>query len=228
MRKSDLKIQTEALICASQEQAVRTNWVKHNIDKTAPSPLCRLCGNQMETVNHIVSGCEKLAQREYKRRHDNVAKMVHWKLCEKYGFKSNEKWYEHEPESVVENDRVKLLWDVNIQCDHIIEARRPDIVVINKQERSCLIIDIAIPGDVRVHEKEIEKIEKYQELKREIKRLWKLRTVQIVPVVVGALGSVTKRLREFLKKLNITIQTRFLQKTALLGTARILRKVLDI
>ena len=128
----------------------------------------------------------------------------------------------------VDCDRVKLLWDVNIQCDHIIEARRPDIMVINKQERSCLIIDIAIPGDVRVHEKDIEKIEKYQELKREIKRLWKLRTVQIVPVVVGALGSVTKRLRDFIKKLDITIQTRFLQKTALLGTARILRKVLDI
>ena len=80
-----------------------------------------------------------------------------------------------------------------------------------------IIIVIAIPGDVRVHEKEVEKIEKYQELKREIKRLWKL---QIVLVVVGALGSVTKRPRE--------LQTRFLQKSVLLGTARILRKVLDI
>ena len=76
--------------------------------------------------------------------------------------------------------------------------------------------------------KEVEKIEKYQELEREIKRLWKQRKVQIVPVVVGALGSVTKRLRELVKKLEITLQTRFLLKTALLGTARILRKVLDI
>ena len=105
----------------------------------------------METATHIVSGCEKLVQREYKRRHDNVANMVHYKLCEKYGLES-ERWYEHEPESVVENDGVRLLWDVNIQCDHIIEARRPDIVVINKQEKSCLIIDIAILGDIRVHE----------------------------------------------------------------------------
>ena len=61
------------------------------------------------------------------------------------------------PEPVAENDGVKLLWDVNIQYDHIIEARRPDIVVINKQEKSCLIIDIAILGDVRIHEKEVEK-----------------------------------------------------------------------
>ena len=47
-------------------------------------------------------------------------------LCEKHSLKSNERWYEHEPESVVENDGVKLLWEVNIQCDHIIEARRAD------------------------------------------------------------------------------------------------------
>ena len=165
----------------------------------------------METINHIVSGCEKLVPREYKRRHGNVAKMLHWKLREKYGSESNERWYEHEPQSVVENDGVKLLWDVNIQCDHIIAARRPDIKVINKQEKSCLIIDIAIPGDVRVHEKEEAKIQKYQELNREIKCLWKLRKVQIVPVVVGALGSVTKRQ---------VLQTQFLQKTALLGTEK--------
>ena len=145
---------TEVLICAAQEQALRTNWVKHHIDKTAPSPLCRFC------ANYIVSGCEKLAQREYKRRHDIVAKMVHWRLCEKYGLESNERWYEYEPEPAIENDGVTLLWNLNIQCDHNIEATRPDIVVVNKQKKSCLTIDIAIPGDVRVHEKKVEKAEK--------------------------------------------------------------------
>ena len=59
--------------------------------------------------------------------HDNVAKVVHWKLCEKYHLEKKDKWYEHAPDSVSENDEVKLLWDLNIQCDHVIEARRPDI-----------------------------------------------------------------------------------------------------
>ena len=72
----------------------------------------------METVQHVVSGCEKLAQRKYKRRHEYVVKMLHWKLCEKFGLESNERWYEHEPESVVENDGLKLLRDANIQYDH--------------------------------------------------------------------------------------------------------------
>ena len=68
LKNGDLKAGTEALICAAQDQALRTNYVKHHIDKTLESPLCRLCGEKGETINHIVSECKMLAQREYKRR----------------------------------------------------------------------------------------------------------------------------------------------------------------
>ena len=61
----------------------------------------------------------------------------------------SEKWYEHVPEGVVENEEVKVLWDINVQCDNVIEARRPDIIVIDKKERKGIIIDIAAPADVR-------------------------------------------------------------------------------
>ena len=72
MRKSDLKGCTEALICSAQEQSIRTNYIKYNIDKTAESSLCRMCGTRNETISHIVSESGKLALKEYKRRHDNV------------------------------------------------------------------------------------------------------------------------------------------------------------
>ena len=52
-----------------------------------------------------------------KRRHDNVAKKFHWDLCKKNGLEHTEKWYEHVPERAVENEEVKVLWDVNVQCD---------------------------------------------------------------------------------------------------------------
>ena len=78
-------------------------------------------------------------------------------MCGKYNLKRSEKWYEHAPEGVVENEEVKILWDVMIQCDTEIKARKSDIVVVNKNERSCAIIDIAISGDIRVSEKEKEK-----------------------------------------------------------------------
>ena len=66
LKKGDLKIQTESLLCAAQEQALRTNYLKFYIDKTANSPLCRMCGNKGKTVQHIICECEKLAQKEYK------------------------------------------------------------------------------------------------------------------------------------------------------------------
>ena len=80
LSSGDLKVCTIALICAAQTQAIRTNYIKHHADKSADSLLCRLCGKRGETIQHVLCECEKLAQREYKRRHDNVAKKVHWDL----------------------------------------------------------------------------------------------------------------------------------------------------
>ena len=110
----------------------------------------------------------------------------------------------------------------------MIEARRPDIILIDKKERKGIIINIAIPAEVRVGGKEREKMEKYQDLKREIVRLQKLKMVEVVPVVIGALESVTKEFDEWIEKLGITNNVGVMQKTALLGTARILRKVLEM
>ena len=111
--------------------------------------------------------------------------------------------------------------------DHIMEARRPDIVVVEKDSNKAIIVYIASPWDHRVYEKESEIVEKYQDLKREIRKLWGTRRVEVVLVVVGALSAVRKRLNTWLDKLGITINTGLLQKTALLGTAWTLRKVLE-
>ena len=80
--KAYLKVEMEAMLCVTQ-QAIQTNYVKHKIDKTAQSPLFRMCDKKTETISHITSECEKLAQKEYQRRHNNVARIVHWKLFNK-------------------------------------------------------------------------------------------------------------------------------------------------
>ena len=165
--------------------------MKYHIDKISESPLCRLCGKKGKSVQRITSEWEELVQKEYKRRHDNVTKKVNWDNRKKNGLEHSKKWYEHALERTVENEEIKVLWDINILCDNLIEARRPDLIVIDKKEQKGIIIDIAVPADVRVEEKEKEKVEKYQDLKKEIRRLWKLRNVEIVLVVIGALGSVS-------------------------------------
>ena len=226
-RKGFLKKETEGLIFAAQDQALRTNWIKKHIDKREVSDKCRLCGERAESVDHLVAECEKIAQKEYKKRHDNVARIIHLELCQKYNLIGKVKWYNHKPESVMENDMVKILWDFNIQTDHIIQHRRPDIVVVDKSNRKCQIVDIAVPGDRRVAQKEQEKIEKYAELKREIKKIWKMSKVGIVPIVVGALGVVSVNLKDYLKMLDLGCTMNILQKAALLGTARLIRNVLE-
>ena len=119
-----------------------------------------MCGTRNETISNIKSECGKLAQKEYKRRHDSVGRHVNWQFYEKLGFSRAKLWYEHEPESVAENENFKISWDFTIQCDHIIEARRPNIVVVDKVKNKTMIIDMAIPGETRECNKEREKSRK--------------------------------------------------------------------
>ena len=76
----------------------------------------------------------------------------------------------HNPAPVLENDSHKLLWDFNIQTDHLIPARRPDLIIINKRKRICKIVDFAVPADHRINLKESEKKDKYPDLARELKK----------------------------------------------------------
>ena len=74
-------------------------------------------------------------------------------------------------------------------------ARRPDLVLVDKSKKSCRIIDLAIPEDSGVKEKEAEKVEKHQNLARELRRMWEVKTkTKVVPIVLGALGTILLRL----------------------------------
>ena len=77
------------------------------------------------------------------------------------------------------------------------------MVVVDKKERSCKIIDFAVPGDSRIEEKEKDKIEKYQDLRRELQKIWSVK-VKIILLLVGSLGAITKQFGNILKRLGIT------------------------
>ena len=94
------------------------------------------------------------------------------------------------------------------------------MVLVDKKERSCKIIYFAVPGDSRIEENEKDKTEKYQDLGRELQKIWNVK-VKLIPLVVGCLGAIPKQF-------GITLGTAQVQKRVLLGTARILRKVLEI
>ena len=132
------------------------------------------------------------------------------------GVHKAEKWYIHKPEKVLEPENCKIMWD------------RPDLNVIDKKNKKCILIDPACPFDTLIENKEEEKCKNYSELKYKIAKIWKMIKVEVTPVVIGALGTVTKHFEKWIEKLDLDLTIEALQKPCLLGTARTIRKVLDI
>ena len=92
---------------------------------------------------------------------------------------------------------------------------------------TCKLIDMTVPSDRNIALKEIEKKSKYKDLELEIQRMWYMKTI-VIPVVVGALGTVKKGMVENIKKVSERATVTEIQKICMLGSARILRKVLSI
>ena len=118
----------------------------------------------------------------------------------------------------------QLLWDIDIQTDHLISARRPDLIVINnnKKKGTCKIVDFAVPADHWIKLKEGEKKDKYLDLAKELKKkLWNMKVI-----VFGAFGTVIKGLSKGLENLEVGRRVETIQTTALSRTARILKRVL--
>ena len=94
----------------------------------------------------------------------------------------------HNPAPVLEN--------------HLISVRRPDLIIINKNQKIYKIVDFAVPADHRIKLKECERRDKYLDLARELKKLWNMK-MTIIPIVIGAFGTVTKGLLKGLEDLEV-------------------------
>ena len=123
-----------------------------------------------------------------------MSKVIHWEMCREFKFDHTNKWYTHNPAAVLKNDISEI------------SARRTDLIIINKKkkkrERICKIVDFAVPADHRIKPKECEKKDKYIDLARELKKLWNMQGT-IIPIVIGAFGTVTKGLLKDLEDLEV-------------------------
>ena len=225
----------ESYICAAQENALNTRYRVAMLTREGGvgrvkqgEGYCRKCGKFVETVGHLISGCTMLAQKEYRKRHDRMGLRVYWELLVKYGFERSEKWYQEVPDPVriTSDRRYEIRWDQTIPTARKLDHNKPDVVMIDHVEKKWILIDFSVPFDGNVAKKEDEKKTNYTELARSVAAEHNVRT-EIIPIVVGALGVVTKDLEEYLKKLEIRDVIGGLQTAALIGTAAILKKVLS-
>ena len=228
MKYSGLKGETEGLLAAAQDQALNTRYYSKHISKQGVNDICRMCHIQPETVEHIVSGCTMLAADQYLNRHNQVAAQLHMDICKHYDLQVNAKhWYEHKPERVTENNKVTILWDSPIATDRHIPCNKPDIVIKEKDTDKCVMIDVAIPSDYNIQKKATEKMNKYVDLQIECQRMWN-KKIEVIPIVIGATGVVEKNLTKYLSRIPGKHNIYNLQRSAILGTAHILRKTLSI
>ena len=146
MKNTGLKGETEGLITAAQDQALNTRCYSKHIIKQGSTDRCRMCHTQVETVEHIISGCQTLAADNYLNRYNQVPAQLHLDICKHYAIKVDaQHWYQHNPERVMENEKATILWDHQVKTDRNIPCNKPDIIIQEKDSERCLIVDCGYP-----------------------------------------------------------------------------------
>jgi hypothetical protein len=130
---------------------------------------------------------------------------LHYSICKTLGIETTENWYSHIPEPVCEHEDITVLWNQGIKTDREVLTNRPDKIIKNKKDKIFLLIDVAIPSDRNVIQKESEKKLKYKNLSTEIQRMWNMKCF-VIPVIIGAIGIVTKGLKNTCKQYQESIQ----------------------
>ena len=228
LRNGILSYDGERIIVGAQDQGLLTNGFK-KMAGISQNDQCRFCHKEVESTNHLVSGCEiLLADGYYTARHNKICKYLHWKLCKEMKIKVNDNIWEHEPEPTMANDKATIFYDKIIPAGRYIEgsAIKPDIVLWNKQEKTAQIIEVTVPNDYGLNRAERRKIEKYQDLKNHLKTIWSLKKIDIIPVVVGATGLIKGNLKEYLKSIPGDPKAEEVQIAAIKGTVTILKRAL--
>jgi len=157
-----------------------------------------------------------------------VCAQLHFNICKETGAQLDKKhWYERVSKSVEtsQGGKVTILWNQQVQTDGTIPSNKPDVIIRDIKEATCMLKDVAISGDRNVIKKESERIIKYKDPTIEIERMWNVKT-KVIPIIIGEAGTVSKSFRKYTSNIPGKHEVKELQKTAILGTAHILRKVL--
>jgi hypothetical protein len=121
-----------------------------------------------------MSACPVLAKEQYVKRHDKVSAQIHCNMCKELGVQLDKKhWYKRVPKSVIttQGGKVTILWNQQVHTDRTIPSSKPDIIIQDNEEGTCMLIDITILGNRNVIKIEAEKILKYKDLTTEIQRM---------------------------------------------------------
>ena len=220
----------EGYLCAIQEQEIATRQlIQRRLGATDPTAaVCRHCSNQPEDIAHIVGSCPKLAPTMYlPLRHNEVAKSLYHAVARTFDPLATYK----NPERTSAIGPLEVWWDVRIKTAPKVPNNKPDMVIWNHDLKECTIVEVGVPLDVNVPRTESEKAEKYTPLMLGLQRLYPKFKIQVVPIVIGATGHITKNLKRHLvqlgfKEREVNPVISKLQERAIMGTVKIVKSAL--
>ncbi|KAG0435393.1 LINE-1 retrotransposable element ORF2 protein, partial [Dictyocoela muelleri] len=189
LKRGKLGPRTEANLCNLQDRNIFYNKSK-----------CIHCKNVTSTVDHLATRCEKMLHYDYKKRHDEIIKIIVISLLNKYTENKIKHYKYQRTKSVYETNNLKITVDIPIKTDVLISDNRPDIVVINKNEKKIFFIEIGITNIDNLKQTESWKRRKYELLGREYGRMMNME-VTVIPFVMSWDGHVTsynKKYREII------------------------------
>ena len=228
-----LYTETEGFMIAIQDEVIATkNYRKYIIrDSQLSDDKCRKCKAASETIQHILGGCGVLTQTDYKARHDTMGKIVHRALAlhHKLVPPPVEPYYRYSPATILENENIKLYWDRTIYTDRSVPHNRPDITLWDKKQRRVYLIDFAVVNNNNLQSTYNTKISKYQDIAEEIKALWQVQSVTIVPIIISTTGVVPITLRQDLKTLSLNEGLYAeMQKSVIISSCSTVRRFLNL
>ena len=153
LRKGQLNRETESLLITAQNNAIITNYIKAKIDNIQ-NIKCRLCAVRDETVNHIISKTSKRAQKTARLG------MTGWEKGSTGNCSNEDKRDIYRPESVLQNEMHKNLWDFGTQTEHSISVKKTKLVLINMRKKNLSYYGVKI----KESDKQIPKMRKKKSL----------------------------------------------------------------
>ncbi|XP_075157641.1 uncharacterized protein LOC142230907 [Haematobia irritans] len=226
LKYSNIYAETEGFIMAIQDGVIKTKnyrkYILHDNDK------CRRCGGASETLPHLLNSCTALTHSHYTNRHNNMGKIIYINMIKSLNINTETTYYyKYHPKPIVENDDYIIYWDRSILVNNppdMTIPNRPDMVIIDKRDKSMRIIDFAVPYDNNITETIITKKTKYQPLAEYIKNTQNVRKIEIIPIVISSLGTVPKETTTAIQNLNLkrNVLTE-MQKSILIKATTILK-----
>ena len=236
LTKGNFSSHIEGYLCSIQEQEIEIRGLLRLREKDLTkrknmAKVCRICGKADEDIFHIVACCPYLSSNLYLHyRHNPVAKALYSEICALVGNEENANKHTliSEPPVITKIGPVEIWWDHTIAGMSKIPHNRPDVVVWNSDTKTCQVIDISIPLDTNVELRHNTKRDNYAPLVDQLRHLYPKYKYKIVPIIIGALGTIPTKLQENLKTIGLKQKAinRFIeqgQKLALLGTLKIVK-----